>query len=35
MGTYRKLHNKVPDVVYDLGAVGKEPIIHLLGEVSC
>ena len=28
--TYRKLHNRVPDVVYDLGAVGKEPMIRLL-----
>ena len=42
---YRKLHNRVPDVVYDLGAVGKEPMVRLLahrgvwmlrgGGVSC
>ena len=29
---YRKLHNRVPDVVYDLGAVGKEPMIRLLAH---
>ena len=27
--TYRKLYNRVPDVVYDLDAVGKEPMIRL------
>ena len=30
--TYRKLHNRVPDVVHDLGAVGKEPMIRLLAD---
>lgn len=30
--TYRKLHNRVPDVVYDLGAVGKEPMVRLLAH---
>ena len=33
--TYRKLHNRVPDVVYDMGAVGavgKEPMIRLLAH---
>ena len=30
--SYRKLHNRVPDVVYDLGAVGKEPMIRLLAH---
>ena len=30
--TYRKLHNRVPDVVYDLGAVGKEPMIRLMAH---
>jgi hypothetical protein len=30
--TYRKLHNRVPDMVYDLGAVGKEPIVRLLAH---
>jgi len=25
---YRKLHNRVPDVAYDLGAVGKEPLVR-------
>ena len=29
---YRKLYNRVPDVVYDLGAVGKEPMIRLLAR---
>jgi len=28
--TYRKLYNRVPDVVYKLGAVGKGPMIRLL-----
>jgi hydroxymethylpyrimidine/phosphomethylpyrimidine kinase len=28
--TYRKLHNRVPDVVFDKGAVGKEPMVRLL-----
>ena len=27
--TYRKPYHRVPDVVYDPGAVGKEPIIRL------
>ena len=27
--TYRKLYNRVPDVMHDLGAVGKEPMIRL------
>ena len=30
--SYRKLHNRVPDVVYDLGAVGKEPMIRVLAH---
>lgn len=30
--TYRKLHSRVPDVVYDLGAVGKEPMIRVLAH---
>ena len=30
--SYRKLHNRVPDVVYDLGAVGKEPMVRLLAH---
>ncbi|MCD4840748.1 MAG: hypothetical protein K8R08_01865 [Methanosarcinales archaeon] len=30
--TYQKLHNRVPDVVYDLGAVGKEPMVRLLAH---
>ena len=30
--SYRKLHNRVPDVVYDLGAMGKEPIVRLLAH---
>ena len=30
--TYRKLYNRVPDVVYDPGAVGKEPMIRLLAH---
>jgi len=30
--TYRKLHNRVPYVVYDLGAVGKEPMVRLLAH---
>ena len=30
--TYRKLYNRVPDVVYDLDAVGKEPMIRLLAH---
>ena len=30
--TYRKLHNRVPDVVYDLGAAGKESMIRLLAH---
>ncbi|MCL7412209.1 MAG: bifunctional hydroxymethylpyrimidine kinase/phosphomethylpyrimidine kinase [ANME-2 cluster archaeon] len=30
--TYRKLHDRVPDVVYDLGAVGKEPMVRLLAH---
>ena len=30
--TYRKPHNRVPDVVYDLGAVGEEPIVRLLAH---
>jgi len=30
--TYRKLHNRVPDVVYDLGAAGKEPMVRLLAH---
>ena len=30
--TYRKLHNRVPDVVYDMGAVGKELMIRLLAH---
>ena len=30
--TYRKLYNRVPDVVYDLGAVGKEPMVRLLAH---
>jgi len=25
---YRKLHNRVPDVVYDLGAGGKAPMVR-------
>ena len=29
---YRKLYNRVPDVVYDLGAVGKEPMVRLLAH---
>ncbi|MCL7415944.1 MAG: bifunctional hydroxymethylpyrimidine kinase/phosphomethylpyrimidine kinase [ANME-2 cluster archaeon] len=29
---YLKLHDRVPDVVYDLGAVGKEPMVRLLGH---
>ncbi len=28
--TYRELHNRGPDVVYDLGTVGKEPMVRLL-----
>jgi predicted fused transcriptional regulator/phosphomethylpyrimidine kinase len=30
--TYLKRHNRVPDVVYDLGAADKEPIIRLLAH---
>ncbi|MBC2698613.1 MAG: hypothetical protein HF976_04375 [ANME-2 cluster archaeon] len=30
--TYRKLHNRVPNVVYDLGAVVKEPMVRLLAH---
>ena len=30
--TYLKRHNRVQDVVYDLGAVGKEPMIRLLAH---
>ena len=30
--TYRKLHNRVPDVVFDKGAVGKEPMIRVLAH---
>ena len=29
---YRKLHNRVPDVVFDKGAVGKEPMVRLLAH---
>ena len=29
---YQKLHNRVPDVVYDPGAVGKEPMVWLLAH---
>jgi len=32
IGSYRKLHNRVLDVVYDLGAVGKEPMVRLLAH---
>ena len=30
--TYRKLYNRVPDVVFDKGAVGKEPMIRVLAH---
>ncbi|MCL7474876.1 MAG: bifunctional hydroxymethylpyrimidine kinase/phosphomethylpyrimidine kinase [Methanosarcinales archaeon] len=30
--SYRNLHNRVPDVVFDLGAVGKEPMVRLLAH---
>ncbi len=30
--TYLKRHNRVPDVVYDLGVVDKEPMIRLLAQ---
>jgi len=30
--THRKLHNRVPDVVYDLGAAGKEPMVRVLAH---
>jgi predicted fused transcriptional regulator/phosphomethylpyrimidine kinase len=30
--TYRKLHNRVPDVVYDQGAVSKDPMIRVLAH---
>ncbi|MBW2738805.1 MAG: hypothetical protein JRE64_08135 [Deltaproteobacteria bacterium] len=33
--TYRKLHNRVPDVVYDLGVVGKEPYGTAAGARGC
>ena len=29
---YRKLYNRVPDVVYDPGVVGKEPMVRLLAH---
>ena len=32
--TYRKLHNRVHDVVYYLGAVGKNPMIRLLTHTA-
>ncbi len=32
--TYRKLHNRVPDVVYDLGAVGKSLIFIIIPRIS-
>ena len=28
--TYIQLHNKIPEIIYDRGAVGKEPMIRLL-----
>lgn len=30
--TYRKLHKRIPDAVYDMGAVGKEPMVRLLAH---
>ncbi len=29
-----KTHGSVPDIVYDLGAAGKEPMIRVLGRTS-
>lgn len=29
---HKKLHNQIPDVVYDKGAVGKEPMIRLISH---